>query len=88
MQIASPLHELTSGENAGRTKAVIAWDDRCQQSFDDFKCLCTMAPILAYADSPGHLNSILMLVGMVWGLCSTRLVMMVWIPSLPMPVGV
>ena len=26
------------------------WDDRCQQSFDDLKHLCTMVPILAYAD--------------------------------------
>ena len=26
------------------------WDDRCQQSFDDLKCLCTTAPILTYAD--------------------------------------
>ena len=25
-------------------------DDRCQQSFDDLKCLCTMVPILAYVD--------------------------------------
>ena len=26
------------------------WDDRCQWSFDDLKCLCTTAPILAYAN--------------------------------------
>ena len=26
------------------------WDDRCQWSFDDLKCLCTLASILAYAD--------------------------------------
>ena len=26
------------------------WDDRCQFSFDDLKHLCTMAPILAYAN--------------------------------------
>ena len=26
------------------------WDDRCQWSFDDLKHLCTMVPILAYAD--------------------------------------
>ena len=30
-------------------KVAIAWDDRCQWSFDDLKCLCTTAPILAYA---------------------------------------
>ena len=50
IQVACPLHELTSGENAGKTKAAIKWDSRCQQAFDDLKTLCTMAPILAYAD--------------------------------------
>ena len=50
MQVARPLHELTSSENMGKKKAAIVSDDRCQQSFDDLKCLCTMAPILAYAD--------------------------------------
>ena len=49
-QVACPLNELTSGENAGKKKAVIKWDNRCQQAFDDLKTLCTMAPILAYAD--------------------------------------
>ena len=49
-QVAYPLHELTSGENAGKKKAAITWNDRCQQSFDDLKCLCTMAPILVYAN--------------------------------------
>ena len=43
MQIAQPLHKLTSGENAGRKKAAIWWDNRCQQSFDDLKRLCTRA---------------------------------------------
>ena len=50
MQVAQPLHELTSGENAGRKKAAIQWDNRCQQAFDDLKRLCTTAPILAYVD--------------------------------------
>ena len=45
-----PAHELTSGENAGKKKAAIKWDSRCQQAFDDLKTLCTMAPILAYAN--------------------------------------
>ena len=48
-QVTNPLHELTSGENAGKKKAAIKWDRRCQQAFDDLKTLCTMAPILAYA---------------------------------------
>ena len=50
MQVAWTVHELTSGENAGKKKAAIEWDSRCQQAFDDLKKLCTMAPILAYAD--------------------------------------
>ena len=44
------LHELTLGENAGKKKAAIKWDSRCQKAFDDLKTLCTMAPILVYAD--------------------------------------
>ena len=50
MQVAWPPHELTWGENAGKKKAAIQWDDRCQQAFDDLKMLCTTLPILAYAD--------------------------------------
>ena len=50
MQIAWPLHELTLGENAGKKKAAIQWDSKCQQAFNDLKRLCTTAPILAYAD--------------------------------------
>ena len=46
MQVAWPLHELTSGENAGKKKAAIKWDSSCQQAFDDLKKLCTTAPIL------------------------------------------
>ena len=49
-QVAWPLHELTSGENASIKKAAIQWDSRCQQAFHDLKRLCTMGPILAYAD--------------------------------------
>ena len=72
----------------GKKKAAITWVDRCQQSFDDLKHLCTMAPILAYTDFSRPLNSIPMLAGLLWGLCSTRLVMMVWMVSLPMLAGV
>ena len=49
-QVAQPLKELTSVEKAGKKKAAIKWDSRCQQAFDDLKRLCTMAPILAYAE--------------------------------------
>ena len=49
-QVAQLLHELTSGENVGKKKVAIKWDSRCQQAFDDLKKLCTMAPILVYAN--------------------------------------
>ena len=49
MQVAQPLHDLMSGENVGKKKAAIQWDDRYQQAFDDLKRLCTTAPILAAA---------------------------------------
>ena len=45
-QVAHPLHELTSGENAGKRKAAVKWDSKCQQAFDDLKMLCTTTPIL------------------------------------------
>ena len=47
MQVAQPLHVLTSGENTGKKKTAIAWDDRCQWFFDD---LMHLVPIPAYAD--------------------------------------
>ena len=50
VQVAHPLHELTSGENACKKKAAIKWDSKCQQAFDDLKTLCTMAPILVHAN--------------------------------------
>ena len=58
-QVTQPLHELTSGQNMGKEKAAIVWDDRCQWSFVELKCLCTMVPILAYADftRPFKLNT-------------------------------
>ena len=50
VQVAQPMHELTSGENAGKKKDAIQWNSRCQQAFNDLKRLSTMASILAYAD--------------------------------------
>ena len=32
IQVAQPLHKLTSGENAGKKKATIKWDSRYQQA--------------------------------------------------------
>ena len=75
MQVARPLHELTSGEKAGKKKVAITWNDRCQQSSDDLKHLCTMAPILAYTNfmEPSKLH---LLVGLAWRLSSIRLAML------------
>ena len=50
VKVAWHLYKLTSGENAGKKKAAIKWDSRCQQAFDDMKALCTTASILAYAN--------------------------------------
>ena len=50
VQVAQPLHKLMSSGNVGKKKVEITWNDRCQQSFNILKCLCTMAPMLAYAD--------------------------------------
>ena len=50
VQVAWPLHKLTSSENAHKKKAAIKWDSRCQQAFDDLKKVCTMEPILVYAN--------------------------------------
>ena len=87
MQVAWPLHELNSGEDAGKKKVAITWDDRFEWCFDDLKHRCTMAPFLAYADFTRLLNSIPMLVDLAWGLSSTRLMMTVTMLSLPTPVG-
>ena len=50
VQVAWPLHELTSGENTGKNRAAIQWHSKCQQALDDLKRFCTTALILAYAD--------------------------------------
>ena len=50
VQINWPLHTWTSGRNVGKKRAAITWDNRCQQSFDELKFLCTTTPILGYAD--------------------------------------
>ena len=72
MQVAHPLHKLTLGENAGKKKAAIKWDSRCQQAFDDLKTLCTIVPILMYANFSNHSSFILMPVALVWELSSTK----------------
>ena len=57
----------------GRKRLPLSGTAGCQQAFDDLKTLCTMAPILAYADFTKTFKLILMLVALVWELSSTKL---------------
>ena len=38
---STPYMSWASGENAGKKKVAILWDDRCQWSFDNLMHLCT-----------------------------------------------
>ena len=49
-QVAKPLNQLVSGDNAKMKKAVINWTNEFQEAFEHLKCLCSQTPILAYAD--------------------------------------
>ena len=49
-KIARPLHELTSGENGKRKNHWVEWTNRCKESFDTLKAICSECPVLAYAD--------------------------------------
>ena len=88
-QIAWPLYELMSGENAGKKEVAITWDDKCQWSFDDLKCLCPTLPVLTYANLTRpfklHTDACRSSFG---GLSSTRLLIMVLVPLSPTLVGV
>ena len=48
--MAKPLYKLLSGENAARKQNSIKWDLECQDAFDKLRELCTITPILAYAN--------------------------------------
>ena len=50
MQIARPLNQLVSGENANKKKAPVEWTKECQSAFEHLKQLCSQTPILAYAN--------------------------------------
>ena len=49
-KVARPLHELTSGENGKKKHSKVHWTERCQESFDSLKKICSESPVLAYAD--------------------------------------
>ena len=49
-QVAKPLNQLVSGDNANKKKTLVNWTSKCQDAFEHLKCLCSQTPILAYAD--------------------------------------
>ena len=49
-QIAKPINQLVSRENAGKKKAPVGWTNECQTAFEHLKCLCSQTPILAYVN--------------------------------------
>ena len=49
-QIARPINQLVSGENANKKKALVEWTEEWQTVFEHLKHLCSQTPILAYAN--------------------------------------
>ena len=48
-QIARPINQLVSGENANIKKTLVKWAAECQPVFEQLKQLCSQTPALAYA---------------------------------------
>ena len=49
-QVARPLYQLLTGENAKKKTNEIEWTEQCEQAFNKLKEICSDTPILAYAD--------------------------------------
>ena len=49
-QVARPINQLVSGENANKKKTLVDWTNECQVAFEHLKHLCSQTPILAYAN--------------------------------------
>ena len=49
-QVAKPINQLVSGDNANKKKTLVNWTSECQDAFEHLKYLCSQTPILAYAD--------------------------------------
>ena len=49
-QVARPINQLVSGDNANKKKTLVDWTSECQVAFEHLKHLCSQTPILAYAD--------------------------------------
>ena len=48
-QIAQPINQLVSGENANKKKTLVERNEECQEAFNKLKQLWGKTPILAYA---------------------------------------
>ena len=49
-QVAKPLNQLVSRDNANKKKTLVNWTSECQDAFEHLKHLCSQMPVLAYAD--------------------------------------
>ena len=49
-QVARPLYQLLTGENAKKKTNEVEWTEQCEQAFNKLKKICSDTPILAYAD--------------------------------------
>ena len=49
-QVARPINQLVSGENANKKKTLVNWTNECQVAFEHLKHLFSQTPILAYAN--------------------------------------
>ena len=65
MQVARPINQLVSVENANKKKALVDWTEECQVAFEHLKHLCSQTPILAYANYKNLSNCTQMPVNMV-----------------------
>ena len=41
---------MVSGENANKKKALVEWNEECQEAFNRLKQQCSQTPISAYAN--------------------------------------
>ena len=49
-QVAKPLCQLLTGENAKKKTNEVEWTEQCEQAFNKLKDICSDTPILAYVD--------------------------------------
>ena len=45
-QVARPINQLVSGDNANKKKTLVDWTSECQVAFEHLKHLCSQTPIL------------------------------------------